>query len=673
MKRLTVITALLTAIIVSATAQVNTWRAYMSYQEPQQIVKAGSSDLFVRASNGLYQYNLNDQSITTFDKVRQLSDTHVQLIAWNQQVKRLIVVYQNSNIDLLDLNQNVTNISSLYYKSMMQDKTVNSIYINNEYAYLATNFGVVKLNMQRAEIAESYILNAAINAIGISGNNIYVRKKDGTVLTCDMSKNLIDSHNWTTGTAPAGLFNTDNTDWDNYIETVKTLQPNGPKYNYFNYMKFENNKLYTTGGGWRDGTQFYRAGCAQILDDNDNWNCITDLVPLYGSKFLDATCIVQDKNDENHLFISTCGTGLYELRNGQVVKNYTEGNSPLNSSAGDNPDYVRVEGLIYDSNGMLWMSCSSQNSKGNIILRLNTATEEWKMFDNDILYNKGNRLRIIRHSLIDKDGNIWMANDHHDFACLFKIEPENDKITRYSNFTNQDGTTTIINFIRCMAMDLDNHLWIGTDQGLFMYDENQLEDPDLGVTQIKVPRNDGTNYADYLMSGVDISAIAIDGANRKWIGTDGSGVYLISADNMEQIYHFTTENSDLISDNVESLAIDNATGRVYIGTLQGLCSYDTDATAASIEMTKDNVYAYPNPVTSDYDGNITIVGLSFNADVKILSVSGKLIAQGRSNGGTFTWNGRDSQGRRVASGIYMVAAATSEGKKGTVCKIAIVR
>ena len=98
----------------------------------------------------------------------------------------------------------------------------------------------------------------------------------------------------------------------------------------------------------------------------------------------------------------------------------------------------------------------------------------------------------------------------------------------------------------------------------------------------------------------------------------------------------------------------------------------SDATSSSIEMNKDHVYAYPNPVVSGYDGLITVVGLSFNSDVKILSTSGQLIAQGRSNGGTFTWNGCDSRGRRVASGVYMVAAATSEGKKGVVCKIAVI-
>jgi flagellar hook assembly protein FlgD len=90
-------------------------------------------------------------------------------------------------------------------------------------------------------------------------------------------------------------------------------------------------------------------------------------------------------------------------------------------------------------------------------------------------------------------------------------------------------------------------------------------------------------------------------------------------------------------------------------------------------MTKDNIWAYPNPVTPDYNGLITIVGLSYNADVKIVSSSGTLIAEGKSNGGTFTWDGNDRHGNRVSSGVYMVATATSDGKKGTVCKIAIVK
>ena len=142
---------------------------------------------------------------------------------------------------------------------------------------------------------------------------------------------------------------------------------------------------------------------------------------------------------------------------------------------------------------------------------------------------------------------------------------------------------------------------------------------------------------------------------------------------MEQVQHFTSLNSDLLSDNIESLAINDVTGEVFIGTDKGLCSYMGDATQTFDEMTKENVYAYPNPVKPDYTGLITITGLTYNADIKIVTSNGVLVAEGRSNGGSFTWNGCDRNGKRVVSGVYMVETATQEGKKGIVCKIAIVR
>ena len=139
----------------------------------------------------------------------------------------------------MDADGNVTNLSSLYNKSMMGDKTVNNIYIYGAYAYLATGFGIVKVNMSRCEIAESYMLNVSINAIGISDETIYARAADGSVLSANLSKNLIDPHNWTAATAPDGIFNQDLTDWNDYIETVKTLQPGGPKYNDFGFMRIK--------------------------------------------------------------------------------------------------------------------------------------------------------------------------------------------------------------------------------------------------------------------------------------------------------------------------------------------------------------------------------------------------------------------------------------------------
>ena len=631
MKRVVLI-ALLSIISCQLIAQVGTWRAYMSYYEPQQIVKAQNT-LFVLASNDLYQYNLNDHSITTYDKITGLSDTYITHIAWNQEAKRLIVVYQNSNIDLIDANSEVTNISSLYSKSMTEDKTVDSITVDGPYAYLYARFGIVKVNMQRGEISDTYRPNHP-----------------------EYPTSLPASHN----------------DWDEYIDIVKTLSPDGPKYNYFNHLRYEKGKIISTGGGWKDGGEFTRPFCVQILDEDNKWQIIDQLEPYNATRLTDATSPAYDPNDKTHLYVATCGSGLYEFRNGQMVANYTDGNSPILSAIEDNFNYVRVDGLIFDNSGYLWMSCSAEAYNKDVILRLNPSTGEWKTYNNEQLFYDGTLLKILRHAIKDENGNIWMANDHHEHPCLIRINPSEETMTRYDTFVNQDNTDYTLNYIHALTQDIDGNLWIGSDQGLFMYDQEQKADPTKGFTQIKVPRNDGTNYADYLLSGIEITAIAVDAGNRKWIGTDGNGVYLISADNMEQLQHFTTDNSKLLSNSIESIAINESTGEVFFGTGMGLCSYMSDASTAVSEMTKDNAYAYPNPVTPDYQGLITITGLSFDADVKITSSNGALIAEGRSNGGMFTWDGCDKQGRRVASGVYMVITATKNGDKGTVCKIAVI-
>ena len=236
-----------------------------------------------------------------------------------------------------------------------------------------------------------------------------------------------------------------------------------------------------------------------------------------------------------------------------------------------------------------------------------------------------------------------------------------------------DGTEDNINELYDIVEDKEGVMWIGTSMGPFV-----LRNPETifenkpSFERIVVPRNDGTNLADYLMYGVDITAIAIDKANRKWIGTNGNGIYVISSDNMVQEKHFTTLDSPLLSDIIQYITIDDNTGRVYIGTDKGLCSYQSEVTQTNEEMDKDNVWVYPNPVTPEYNGMINVTGLSFNSDVKITSSNGTLVAQGRSTGGSFSWDGKDLKGNRVASGVYMVNSAKRDGSKGTVCKVTII-
>lgn len=616
-------------------AQIGSWHTYMAYNEPQQIVKADNS-LFVKASDNLYQYNLTDHSITTYDKVSGLSDCNIKFIAWNKQAKRLIIIYQNTNIDLIDQSGNVTNMSAIFRKSITGDKTIDSLTIDGPYAYLYARFGIVKVNMQRAEISDTY---------------------------------TPQHPEYPTHLPPSTI----NDDWNQYIDLVRTLKPGGPKYNYFSEMKFYNGVLYSVGGYFvSGGADLNRPGIIQVWDGNEWQKYQEHIDSITGYSYVDHNCIDIDPTDVSHVAVGG-RTGLYEFKDGKLLKYHCQENSLLSGAIDrgnmlDN-NYNLINGLKYDREGNLWVLNSQ--AKGVNLLEL-SHDGEWVNHYQKQLTNNNVGLKVMQGAMFDSRGYLWFVNSNWELPSIYCYDKESDQfINTYKAIVNQDGTSYNDYTPYCVVEDLNGNIWIGTNKGPFMIEKDNITDNT--VTQVKVPRNDGTDYADYLLSDVVTNCIAIDGAGRKWFGTKGAGVYLISADNMTQIYHFTEENSPLLSDVIESIAIDNTTGEVFFGTENGLISYISDATTAVSEMKKDNIYAYPNPVTPDYTGLITIVGLSLNADVKILSSSGKLIAEGRSNGGTFTWDGCDRHGDRVASGVYMVVTATEDGKKGTVCKIAIIK
>jgi len=167
-----------------------------------------------------------------------------------------------------------------------------------------------------------------------------------------------------------------------------------------------------------------------------------------------------------------------------------------------------------------------------------------------------------------------------------------------------------------------------------------------------------------------IKSIAIDGANRKWIGTESSGVYLMSENGQQTIQHFTATNSPLLSNEILSIAINPNSGEVFFGTSQGIVSYQSDASNAG--STFGNVYAYPNPVRQNYTGMITITGLVANTQVKITDITGHLVCQTVSNGSLATWDGKDAHGKRVSTGVYLAICANADGSQSTITKILVI-
>jgi hypothetical protein len=464
---------------------------------------------------------------------------------------------------------------------------------------------------------------------------------------------------------------------DGAIVTVSTpVVPNSPVRNYCEYMKFTAaDKLLVAGGNinYFDNV-FYNGTLMEYHSDGDKWvNFPEDTIKkVTGLKYQNICSIDENPAESGHYFAGSFGYGVYEFRNGTFVQHYDFENSPLESAVPGNRRYVRVPTVMFDKDANLW--CVNTDVKD--ILKVLKKDGIWVSLN----YKEMEYMATVVKPYIDSRGWLWVTvlqNQPGLFCAKMNNTPfdTSDDVTKkwLHKFTNQDGVSYDIYQLYDIAEDNDGAIWVGTNVGVFVIDNPERFFNDGVFKQIKIARNDGTGLADYFMSGVYIKDIEVDGANRKWIGTNSNGIYLVSADGQETIHHFTTENSPLPSDCIESIAINDVTGEVFIGTDKGIASYRSDATVAADKLEKNNVYAYPNPVRADYSGNISVVGLTHGCSVKIVDAAGYLVNEGVSNGGMYSWNGRNARGEKVASGVYYVLTYDSDGREGVATKILITR
>ena len=221
-----------------------------------------------------------------------------------------------------------------------------------------------------------------------------------------------------------------------------------------------------------------------------------------------------------------------------------------------------------------------------------------------------------------------------------------------------------------MEEDLDGEVWVGTYQGIAVfYNQDCLFTGEAcDAEQILISQDGNTQI---LLETEAVTAIEIDGGNRKWVGTQNSGVFLFSPDGIETIAHFTEENSPLLSNNIFDISINHATGEVFFATEKGIVSLMGDAANFEVEM--ENVRVFPNPVRPDFTGVIAIDGLAFDTDVKITDVAGNLVYETTSEGGRATWDGRKSDGTYAVNGMYLVFAGNADTRNAEVARIAILR
>ncbi|QIK54147.1 hypothetical protein G7051_07275 [Dysgonomonas sp. HDW5B] len=780
-KRIYSLFIILCLFFIPATAQeANRWASQISYLNDIQSIEQNGNIIYSLTDGKLFSYNNSDESIEPYIKIDG-GNTDIKHIIYSSKHKCLVITRSDANIELLYDDKSYVNIPDLKNTTQNIDKTINKVSLYDDYAYIATNFGFLTINLSKKEVKESGVFNVPFYSILAYENKLYAATKDG-ILYINLTDNVQDFNSWSTlevsihytdhtekdstftdseirdivafknqlhfFVPQKGIFRMENSTsvksvlngnginsmeytnndhlivlgtnvfWDfedinkstkinideitsiipnanksgeywasssgnnlslikingNSYEYIKRwIVPSGPVSNYPFSLTLQNRQLLVTGGGFYLDRMGKPASISIYKDSK--WTNIYpgDISGPSGFISQDIVYAISEPTNQNHIFASSWGEGLYEFEGTKFQNRYDESNSTIEPIPLFN--YRRVSGMVFDKSNNLWLL----NSMVENIIKVRLKSGEWtQLYYPEIAKASTNPKNIV----IDRYSNKWVTSIGDD-AYLFIFNDNgtigntsDDKtiyISKTSNtpFVDQDGKRLTISAIYAITEDVNGNFWVGTDIGPFVvYSSSNIFSKNVVFNKIKIEKESGSNAVTGLLEGVVINAIAIDGANRKWIATQTSGVYLISADNQETLEHFTLDNSPLPSNNVISLAIDSHNGTVYIGTERGLMSYGGVATEGSENFS--NVYAYPNPVRPNYEGSVTVTGLQTNSRVKITDLKGNLINEGRSLGGQYSWNMQNARGRRVDSGIYLVFGSSEDGSEGVVTKIMVV-
>jgi len=377
----------------------------------------------------------------------------------------------------------------------------------------------------------------------------------------------------------------------------------------------------------------------------------------------DINCVAIDPNDKDHVAYGAWGQGLIEMRNNQVTQVYNTSNSPVSSAYNGQP--VRIGGLAYDKNSNLWISSSHNNRFLNVLKKNGT----WSVLDFTQFTSANPTAGKI---LVDKHDQVWMQLPRGAGMVVYKdgttFAPPNSSNTRFLTVAKGSGGLPTVD-VFSLAEDQEGHIWVGTAKGVavFYSPENVFTGANWDCQQILIQQDGHTQI---LLETETVNAIAVDGANRKWIGTESSGLYCFSPDGQTQIYHFTVDNSPIYSNTVRDIVTDETTGDVFVATDKGIQSYRTPIIKGFDSYT--NVHAYPNPARPGYGGHVYVTGLIDESIVKVTDAAGNLVWETKSEGGQIEWNLQTFSGVRASSGVYMIYCASSDGAQTAVTKLLVV-
>ncbi len=489
------------------------------------------------------------------------------------------------------------------------------------------------LNIVR-QVSASQIPNIAsiFTASTIVGNTLFIGTKENGLLTTEINNNSTFVSITPSGPTFNNIFSINATTsnlWAVYGDVTESLEP---------LIKQRGYSKYTTVNGWK----------------NYPYSAVSDAP--------DLVRVTVNPSNTNQIFIASHGNGLLKIEDEVVTTHYKPENSGLEYLPAD-PTYksCRIEEAAFDKKGGMWLTNGLLKSPLKVLL----ANGTWQSYNMESVLTDFFVIARFTKLLIDKNSTKWMVargegliGFNENFNNKFKKIPVGE----------EDGNVPSI--VQALAIDNRNQVWIGTRRGLRVLSsvDSFLDDEPMKAKSIIIIDN---GLAQELMYEQFITDIVVDGANNKWIATADAGVFQFSPNGQETLQRFTAENSPLPSNTVNDVDINPLTGEVFFATNKGMVSFKGTAIKAANDL--ENVVVFPNPVRPDFEGNVTITGLTNKANVKITDIEGNLVHEQISEGGSIEWNTTAFGKYRVASGVYMVFIASRDGELTKTKKVMIVR
>ncbi|MCA1750202.1 MAG: two-component regulator propeller domain-containing protein [Cryomorphaceae bacterium] len=440
------------------------------------------------------------------------------------------------------------------------------------------------------------------------------------------------------------------------------IAPDGPGTNGCFSLTYAEGELWVASGApVRPGTwsnNFNIDGFYKFAEGK--WtNFIQINTPFLSNElFFDIPEVYRYPGNEERVLVGSYFSGVIEVIDGEIVNHFTDVNSSLEGSytREDGKQWIAASGFTSDDEGNVWMVTVRSDDP----LSVYRADGTWESFDIGLTQTDAS-VGMIR----SRDGYHWIMVNRNGIRVF---DPETGNVKVLNAQTGNGGLPT--NEVFAVTEDRDGVIWVGTAEGVgvFFSPFDVFSDNPSDARPIIVEQG---GIFQPLFENQPISCITIDGANRKWVGTFGSGLFLMSADGTEEIHRFTTANSPLLSNIINDVAVNSQTGEVYIATEEGIMIYTSEATEGGFENACTTVF--PNPVRETYQGPISIRGLMRDTEVRITDLRGNLVASIVSAGGTAIWDGKNRNNERVSTGVYFALSSDEEGSSTCVSKILVIK